>query len=105
MTTDLNHTSLIRAVAEESGHSQTVVGDVLRAALDIIGRTVAAGYVVRISNFGVWSRKVIKATHNPQTMQPAGPTASVRFRSLGRLAQAVKAGELNGTLRKAPKSY
>lgn len=102
-TTNLNHMALVRAVSAESGVSQAVVRAVLRATFDVIGRTVANGYKVRVTNFGTWRRKVLANTRNPQTGEAAGPSASVSFRSTGRLSVWAKAGQAHpaDTLAKA----
>lgn len=102
-TTNLNHGSLVRAVAAESGVSQAVVRAVLRAFFDVVGRTVANGHRVTVTNFGTWRRKVLSNTRNPQTGEAAGPSASVGFRSTGRLSVWAKAGQAHpaDTLAKA----
>jgi DNA-binding protein HU-beta len=97
---DLNHTQLIAAVAQESGHSQAAVAAVLRATFDVVGRTVAGGGTVSVTNFGRFDRLVRKSAHNPQTMEPLGPTAGVRFKSSGRLREAVREGQQITTLKK-----
>jgi nucleoid DNA-binding protein len=96
----LNHGDLIRAVATESGVSQATVKAVLRATFNVIGRTVAGGHRVTVTNFGTWSRRAISSTRNPQTGQPAGPTATAVFRPTGRLSEWVRSGTPSGTLRK-----
>lgn len=101
----LNQTDLVAAVAAEAGVSRAVVRKVLRATFDVIGRTVTGGHRVTATNFGTFSRRVISKTRNPQTGEPAGPTATAVFRPTGRLAEWVKSGTPTGTLGKSPKSY
>jgi nucleoid DNA-binding protein len=99
--TDLNYGALVDAVAAESGVDKPTVRRVLRATLDVIGRTVATGYRVNITNFGAWSRKVISNTRNPQTGGSAGPTATASFRPTGRLSEWVRTGwPVQNTLKK-----
>lgn len=101
---DLNHTSLVAAVAAESGYSKAEVRAVLQALFNVIGRTVAGGHKVTVTNFGTWRRRVVRYTHNPNTGEPAGPTAGVAFRCTGRLSEWVRSGAAAGTLAKSPKS-
>jgi nucleoid DNA-binding protein len=96
----LNHTGLVDAVAAESGVDRETVGRVLRATFDVVGRTVSAGLEVRVTNFGTWSRRMIRATRNPQTGETSGPSASVGFRPTGRLTEWVKSGQPSATLKK-----
>jgi len=103
-TGDLNHMSLVDAVVAESGVDRATVKVVLRATFDVIGRTVASGLKVTVTNFGTWRRKVITYTHNPHTGEPAGPTATVAFRPTGRLAEWAKSGTPAATLAKSPKT-
>lgn len=103
--TDLNQTSLIAAVAAEAGVSKATVKAVLRAFFDVVGRTVAGGHRVTVTNFGTWGRRVISYTRNPQTGEAAGPSATVTFRPVGRLTEWVKSGRPTATLAKSPKSY
>lgn len=97
--------ALVDAVAEESGFTRDEVKAVLRAFFDVVGRTVTGGFKVTVTNFGTWRRRVVNGTRNPQTGEPAGPTASVAFRPTGRLAEWVKSGTATDTLAKASKSY
>jgi nucleoid DNA-binding protein len=99
-TGHLNHVSLIEAVAAESGVSRATVRKVLRATFDVVGRTVAKGYEVRVTNFGTWHRKTLDSTRNPKTGEQAGPTASMGFRSNGRVREWVRSGVAGATLRK-----
>lgn len=102
---DMNHMGLVAAVAIEAGVSRDVAARVLRATLDVVGRTVANGHHVTVTNFGTWARKVIRGTRNPQTGEPGGPTATVTFRPTGKLSEWVKSGsaEAADTLAKSPK--
>jgi nucleoid DNA-binding protein len=103
-TGDLNHMSLVDAVAAESGVHPDTVKAVLRAAFDVIGRTTAGGFKVTVTNFGAWRRKTVPYTRNPQTGEPAGPSAYVAFRSTGRLSAWARSGTAGATLAKSPKT-
>lgn len=99
---DLNHMSLIRLVAEESGVKREDVAKVLRAMFDVVGRAVAQGSRVRIANFGSWLTRTVPNTRNPKTGESTGAVTVVRFRATGKLADAVKTGEIVGSLKKLP---
>lgn len=104
--TDLNLTSLAEAVALENGLPVERAKQIVQSSLDIIGRTVVAGYRVKLGNFGTFER----GTHNvsssslPGREFASGPVRTVRFRSSGRLRAAMKAGMPPRTLRRNPKS-
>jgi DNA-binding protein HU-beta len=100
----INQGRFIELVAAESGVSREDTMRVMRAVFDIIGRTVAGGGSVAITNFGTWTSRVTPAgmRRNPQT----GGKVRVpdRRRPVFRWAPAVKratrTGEVPQTFRK-----
>lgn len=100
----MNHLALVRAVAQEAGVPQQTVAKVLRATFDVIGRKVAEGGRVNVTNFGSWFLTTIPHTHNPQTLEKLGPVRVARFKARGRLAQIIKSGGTVTTLKKDPSS-
>jgi DNA-binding protein HU-beta len=53
----MNKAELIKAVSEESGHSQKEVSAVLDAFVDIVTNAVANGDKVKVVDFGTFSAK------------------------------------------------
>lgn len=104
MTKTLNHTQLIEAVAEESGESKDVVARVLRAAFDVIGRTVIELGRVTVTNFGTWYASSVapRMRRNPQNGEEwmQSRTAYPRFRWSPRVRDAVVSGDVLPTLKK-----
>lgn len=104
MSKNLNHTQLIEAVTAESGHSAKIVGEVLRATFDVIGRTVIGKGRVSVTNFGSWySTKVPpRVRRNPQTGEEWMDSATYfpRFTWSPRVREATKAGDVPATLKK-----
>lgn len=64
----INHTALVEHVAAEAGVSPKVVGQVLRAFFDVVGRKVTEGHSVNVTNFGTWRSRVRgeRLARNPQ---------------------------------------
>lgn len=108
-TTDLNLGGLIEAVAEETGRSRADADLHVRAVLDVVARTMTAGYAVRVSNFGTFKTVLTPArfARNPQTGERV--LVPARFRPVlgfvGKLKAAVYAGQLLDSITKDPKSY
>jgi nucleoid DNA-binding protein len=107
-TGDLNNTLLAKLIEEEAGLDAGQGDRVLQATLDIIGRHVAAGYRVKLTNFGSFFRRdvrippasgfgKIRDTELPKAVRRA------RFTSSGLFADAVRAGVPARTLRKRGK--
>lgn len=100
----LNHTQLIEEVAFESGESKEVAADVLRAAFDVIGRTVAGGGSVTVTNFGSWYAREAAArqVRNPKTGETwhQGPKTQPRFRWAPAVKDAAASGEVPETFQK-----
>jgi DNA-binding protein HU-beta len=101
---NLNHTTLVEVVSAEAGVSPKVVEKVLRALLDVIGRTVAAGFRVSVTNFGTWYRSEVapRPRRNPATDEEwfAPRTNYPRFRYSPRLREATTSGKVPATLKK-----
>lgn len=96
-TGNLNQTRLLEAVLQETGRTSTEervdTAQTLRALLDVIGRTMAAGYEVRLTNFGTFGQRERSWSRNPQTGQELGPVRVARFHANGLLRQSIKNGE------------
>lgn len=104
MSKHLNHTQLIEAVAAESGHSTKIVGEVLRALFDVIGRTVIDKGRVTVTNFGSWYASSVapRVRRDPQTGDEwmAPRTTYPRFTWSPRVRDAVVSGTVLPTLKK-----
>jgi len=104
--TDMNHGDLIKAVAARTGLTQRVVETVLRATFDTIGQRIVAGDAVRVSNFGTWVTKPVKArvSHNFQTGEPIQVPAGRRavFIWAPVIRESVKYGVAPATFKKLP---
>lgn len=101
--TDLNFMLLVDAVAAETGVPRDTAERVLQSGLDVIGRTVAAGFRVRLSNFGSFFRA--DHTYNTGLRSPDGERVRgkvrvARFRSSGRLREVIRSGGAVTDLRK-----
>ncbi|MFJ8345104.1 HU family DNA-binding protein [Streptomyces sp. NPDC094153] len=93
----LNKIALGEAVAAELGTSHEKGHEAVTAVLNVIARTVAAGYPVAVSNFGTFAPKQ-EAEHmarNPQTgaLVTVPARSWLRFRPSPQLQDAVKAGD------------
>lgn len=100
----LNHGALVEVVAAEAGESTATVESVLRAAFDVIGRNVAAGFPVTVTNFGSWFSRTAPARsrRNPQTGETweSAPATYPRFRYSPAVKEATATGEVPATFRK-----
>lgn len=101
---DLNHGTLIEVVAAQSGTDPKVVEKVLRTFYDVIGRTVAKGFKVAVTNFGTWYRSEVapRMMRDPSTGEEylSKRANYPRFRVAPRFRQAVVSGEDLTTLQK-----
>lgn len=99
----INNAALIEHVAAEAGMSPKVVRVVLRAFFDVVGRRVAKGDSVAVTNFGTWSARHLeeRIRHNPQTGAPMRIEARnyPRFVFSPKFRDAVISGDLK-TLKK-----
>lgn len=102
---NLHHTELIELTAAEAGVSKAEAERVLRAALDVIGRHVVAGFRVNITNFGTWYRsevaprvRSVPGTDEEEWRQSR--TKYPRFKFAPFFTEAVKSGEVPKTLKK-----
>lgn len=110
-TGDLNFTRFAELLEEEAGLKKGTGRQVLQAALNIIARHVAAGFRVRLTNFGSFGpltrrltpyglpHKQAAGAQMPETVRLA------RFRASGLFADAVRNEEPVSTLRKRPKGF
>jgi DNA-binding protein HU-beta len=100
----INHTALVEHVAAEAGVSPKVVGKVLRAFFDVVGRKVTEGHSVNVTNFGTWTSTIQpeRLAHNPQTMEPMvlSERRRARFVFAPAFRKAVVSGVVPATLRK-----
>jgi len=103
---ELNLSALITAVAREQGVGYDRAQAFVQSTLDVIGRTVAAGHRVKLTNFAT----LTPSTHNVAAGALGGRVAEaydvpvVRFRLNGKLHDAVRQGRPVTTLRKSPKT-
>lgn len=90
----MNKTELIRAMAQKTGMTQKVMGEVLDAALEAITETLEAGDDVKLAGFGKFEVKerAERQGHNPQTGEPMTIPASnvVKFKPSSNLKEIVK---------------
>lgn len=103
---NLNLMSLTEAVAAETGLSLDDAQEVVQSTLDVMGRTLAAGHSIRLSNFGSFSvgERYVPGGALGGLAGPARMVKIIRFRATGRLLAAVRAGLPVTTLKKNPKS-
>lgn len=108
-TGDLNFTRLAELLEAEAGLEPGQGEAVAHAMLDIIGRHVAAGFRVRLTNFGSFSRitRRIASSGLPHKRETGSKIPTVvslaRFRATGVLADAVRNETPVITLRKRAK--
>ncbi|MFE5369210.1 HU family DNA-binding protein [Streptomyces mirabilis] len=102
----LNQTQLIEAVAAELDWPAADADRAVRATLDVIAATLAAGHNVSITNFGTFISRRVQArkARNPQTggRVQVREHQALRFRPAPRLRQVVR--RRGGSIRKHPKS-
>lgn len=106
ITTDLNLMSLIGAVSAESGLSTADTQKAVQTTLDVVGRALAAGHKVKITNFGTFEparRRVAKGALGGR-VERSRMVRVVRFHLNGRLLEAVRSGRRVTTLKKTGKS-
>lgn len=107
--TDLNFTRLAELLDVEVDLRTATSEDVLHAVLDIVGRHVAAGYRVSLTNFGSftpqWRRVPEGGLPGKRAEGAVMPTEvrRVRFSATGLFADSVRALEPVTTLRKRGK--
>lgn len=100
----INQSALTKMVAGESGMPEGVTADVLRALFDVVGREVAAGNTIFVTNFGTWTTRSlpVRQVRNPQTGERVtkGPNLVPKFIWAPAVRAAVKAGAVPKTFRK-----
>lgn len=104
---NLNQTKLTELLAAETNLDLEQADRAVRAFMDIVGRHVAAGFRVRLSNFGSFFARTYRVPRSGLPHQRAEgvvlPTEvrKVRFLVSGLLDEAVRAGQPVTTLRKS----
>jgi len=93
---------MIKGIAEESGVSQDVARRVLRAFFNAVGRQVAAGVRVKISNFGSFTA-TMRRFNNPRTGEPTEPRMWAHWSPTGLMREMVENGQTDGSLNKRPR--
>ncbi|WDO09912.1 HU family DNA-binding protein [Streptomyces murinus] len=103
----LNTTRLIEVVAADCDIPLPKAQEIVMATFDAIARAAASGHDVAVVNFGTWLsyRAAPRTARNPQHGTPVAVPAhqKVRFRVSPQLADAVRRGDLEATIRKAPR--
>jgi nucleoid DNA-binding protein len=105
-TDDLNFGALATALAAERSKPVDEARDDLQSVLEIIGRTVAAGHRVRLTNFGTFERgthRIAKGALGGR-VQRAVTVKTIKFHGTGKFLDAVRTGRKIGSLRKDPKT-
>jgi len=102
---ELNLTRLAEAVAAERGVGVAEAQRFVQSVLDVIGRAVADGQRVKLTNFATFepSTHTIAAGALGGRVTEARVVRTVRLRLNGKLHTAVRQGLPVGTLRKAAK--
>lgn len=103
---DLNLTSLCRAVAAETGQTEESTRVAVQAVLDVTGRALANGHKVKLPNFGTFEpgrRRVAKGALGGR-VQRAMTVRVVKFHLNGRMHDAIRSGHKVTTLKKNGKS-
>ena len=79
----MNKADVVSAVADATGQSKTMVGEVVDSTLDTITGALAGGDKVAFTGFGTFERRHRKARmgRNPQTGEPV-PIAAANVRIL-----------------------
>lgn len=105
-TGDLNQTRLTEMLAGETNLSQEEADRAVRAFMDIVGRHVAAGFRVRLTNFGSFFARDFQVPRGglPGRRAEGAKIPSrvrrVRFLASGLLYERVRSAEPVTTLRK-----
>lgn len=103
---DVNIGALSTALANERGKPVAEAREDLQAVLEIIGRTVAAGHRVRLTNFGTFERgthRIAKGALGGRVLRDT-TVKTIKFHGSGKLLAAVRSGRKVGSLRKDPKT-
>ena len=106
ITGDLNLTGLAYAVAVERSKPQAEAQEDVQAVLDIIGRTLANGHKVKLTNFGTFEpgrRRIAKGALGGKVERSMNVRV-VKFHLNGRLLEVVRSGRKVSTLKKAGKT-
>ncbi|SMF85972.1 HU family DNA-binding protein [Streptomyces sp. Amel2xC10] len=106
ITKRLTMTSPVEIVASDLDTTPDQVRDIILAAFDAIARAGASGHDVAVTNFGTWRayRAAARLVRNPQNGGPIPVPEhnKVRFHVSPHLAAAIRRGDRNVTIRKAP---
>lgn len=103
----MNKAELARVLAAEAGTSVHRAESIVDCLVEIMGRTLASGESITLSNFGTLrpSRRKPRsfgAHEGPRAMRP--DRVQVSFRAASRLLEAVEAGDDQVTFRKRPRA-
>jgi DNA-binding protein HU-beta len=76
----MNRQELVKAIADESGHSQSTVGEVLNSFISNVQEAVAAGAKVSLTGFGTFDSIVRdeRKGRNPSTGAPISIPESIK---------------------------
>lgn len=104
---DVDFVALVRLVALELGTPQSHTTAHVQAVLDVIGRSLAEGRKVKLTNFGTFepAMHTIAAGALGGRVTESTSVKTVRFHTTGRLLAAIRSGASVDTLRKAAKSF
>lgn len=106
ITEDLSLMSLAQAVSIETGSTPAEAQAYIQATVDVIGRALAAGHAVKISNAFTLSpgTRRLGAGALGGRVKRARTVKVVKFHLNGRLLEAVRSGRKVTTLKKTGKT-
>ncbi|MGQ3825714.1 HU family DNA-binding protein [Pseudomonas alliivorans] len=76
----MNRQELVKAIADESGHSQSTVGEVLNSLISTVQNVVASGDKISLVGFGTFesTKQAERQGRNPSTGAPITIAASIK---------------------------
>lgn len=101
----MNQSQLARALSDELGTRIPVSEELVRTFVQVLGRTLAQGESITISNFGTFrpGRRKAKAITPPDRVDgEARNELRVHFRPSDRLLEAVRRSDPHVTFQKRP---
>lgn len=106
ITGEVNLTALVAYVAAETGRSKAETQETIQTTVDVIGRALAGGHRVKISNAFTLtpSTRRLGAGALGGRITRARTVKTVRFQLNGRLLEAVRSGRKVTTLKKTGKT-
>lgn len=99
----MNQSDLGRALSKELGISRVAAEETIRALVRVMGRTLAGGDSVLISNFGTLKPVLRRTPSTSIECTTQSNRLKVNFRVAPRLLEAIQAGDDQADFQKRPK--